>query len=151
MDRLEIKSGGESRLARFTNQQAVSICEQWLNAYIRNALERKLALRFRCSMSTIRMIGNGRHYSKATLETRQKYVQEHLYDPPRPRHTPVLDKAKDLVFGMLKKKSRKAIDMEAAGHKNGISLVWLKKAKKILGVKSHRRGFGPGSVFWWSL
>ena len=74
-----------------------------------------------------------------------------LLNPPRESKR---DDAAQLLETMLADGPMPARDVYARGEAEGISEITLKRAKKSLGVESHRRGkdgeIGGGS-WWWSL
>ena len=64
--------------------------------------------------------------------------------------TSALEEAKDFIARNLSEGERKASEMMDLMKSNGFAERTIKRAKKDLGVKSTKKGFGKNSVSYWS-
>ena len=63
-----------------------------------------------------------------------------------------LDEAATFLKDFLGMGAQRATDVKAAARKAGIaSDRTLARARQAVGVETRRDGFGPGTVYWWSL
>lgn len=67
-------------------------------------------------------------------------------EPPRSKR---LRLATEVLTAELRDGARPAVEVFAAAERAGVSRKTTKRAKAVLGVRSSRRGFGPGSVVYW--
>lgn len=59
--------------------------------------------------------------------------------------------AADWLAERLSDRSLAAVTIQDQTEDDGISWTTMKRAKRKVGVKTQRMGFGKGSVFWWTL
>lgn len=62
-----------------------------------------------------------------------------------------LSEAIQFLREYLKDGPQPASEVESAAKVEGISVATLRRAKKVLGVRSPREGFGPGGTYVWTL
>ena len=76
------------------------------------------------------------------------YTAADILAPPRNRQQ-ARDDAKTLIMDMLAKGPLEQQAIHAKAIEVGIAWRTVERAKGELGVVSHRKGFGPGSVILW--
>lgn len=65
--------------------------------------------------------------------------------------TSQLEEAQDALFSLLEPEPLKASDVFKFSAAQGISRSTLKRAKRTLGIRSVKRGYGAKQVWWWCL
>ena len=65
--------------------------------------------------------------------------------------TSQLEEAQDALFSLLEPEPLKASDVFKFSASQGISRSTLKRAKRTLGIRSVKRGYGTQQVWWWCL
>ncbi len=79
------------------------------------------------------------------------YSTEQLVAAQRTTEAKALEEAAYVLYSVLGDGPLPARDALALGRKSGVSDRTLRRAKDLLKVRSERRGFGPGSEFFWIL
>ncbi|HEY2304184.1 MAG TPA: AAA family ATPase [Acidimicrobiales bacterium] len=77
-----------------------------------------------------------------------------ITSPPVPESAEertALDEAVDWLGSYLGMGAMKAQEVKTAAHRAGIAERTLERARRPAGVETRRDGFGPGTVYWWSL